>query len=195
MKTSRKQRRNVSILAIAAATLLFCFLMGDIVQAQVCDNTCQATLTGPRQGRHTADASADAVLWPPNHKFRTVTISASNEQQDDCNVTITNVTQDEPVDGPGSGNTSPDAANCSNTGNNSSLSLRSERAGTNGTDEGGMGTGRYYHIDYTMDDSDCPNMPKSGTALILVPHDQGVSHLGSWIDEGPMFSSGATCNP
>jgi len=173
--------------------LVICYLITNPVHAQTC-NTCQATVVGPREGRHSGDASADSILWPPNHKFRAVTISASNSNQKSCNVTITNVTQDEAVDGPGSGNTSPDATNCNNTGNTSSISLRAERTGTNGTEEGGYGTGRYYHIDYTMDDPDCP-LAKSATAVVLVPHDQGIAHVNTWIDEGPLFSSGATCNP
>src|SRR5262249_51664073 len=133
--------------------------------------------------------SADAVLWPPNHKFRTVKISASNSCGDTCDVTIKDVTQDEPVTGLGSGNFSPDAANCSNAGTTSQVDLRGERDGTAGDSESGAGDGRYYHVSYTMHDPDFPAQDASGTALILVPHDQGKAHLGTWIDEGPLFGS------
>ena len=127
------------------------------------------------------------IFWPPNHKLRPVTITAENDDGDACNVTITAVQQDEPVSGPGSGNTSPDAANCDNSGNASSVDLRGERSG--------MGTGRYYTIAYTMEDPDYPVEDKAATATLLVPHDQGVAHLGTYVNEGPAFASGATCAP
>lgn len=175
---------------VAAATLLSAAAMPTFAQLEQL-NSCQATVTGPRQGRHTADASADAVLWPPNHKYRTVSIAASNSNGKDCDVTINDVAQDEPVTGLGSGNTTPDAANCSNAGNTSLVDLRGERAGTNGDDESGMGTGRYYTISYTMHDPDTMS-DKKGTALVLVPHDQGVAHLGKWVNEGALFGSDGT---
>src|SRR5688572_21936460 len=43
------------------------------------------------------------LLWPPNHKFRLVTLSGAS------GITITSVKQDEPVNGTGDGNTAPDA--------------------------------------------------------------------------------------
>jgi len=87
------------------------------------------------------------------------------------------------VSGPGSGSgqTSPDAANCSNAGNDSKVDLRGERSG--------MGTGRYYKVDFTMDDPDAPGQPKMGQAKLLVPHDQGIVHVGTYVDEGPLFQS------
>ena len=174
-----------------AAAALLCAASAPLFAQTETLNSCQASVTGPRQGRHSADATADAVLWPPNHKYRTVSISASNSNGNACDVTINDVTQDEPVTGLGSGNTTPDAANCSNAGNTSSVDLRGERAGTNGDQESGMGTGRYYHVEYTMHDPDTMQ-DKKGTALILVPHDQGVAHLGTWVDEGPLFGSDGT---
>lgn len=159
-----------------AATALF----AGVAQAQM--NTCVGAVDGPRQGVHTRfDGTADAVAWPPNHKLRTISISAVNDDGDACNVTITDARQDEALDGQGDGNTSPDAANCNNAGNESNIDLRGERSG--------MGTGRYYHVMYTMEDPDAPMMPKSGEARVLVPHDQGVAHLNSWVDEGPLFPS------
>ena len=150
-------------------------------------NTCEGSVDAVRQGRHTSTETADGIFWPPNHKMRTVTIYAENDDGDECDVTITAVQQDEPVDGPGSGNTSPDAANCDNSGNQSRVDLRGERSG--------LGTGRYYTIAYTMEDPDYPVGSKMGTATLLVPHDQGVAHLGTYVNEGPVFDSGAGCAP
>jgi len=148
--------------------------------AQLESNTCVAAVDGPKEGVHSRfDGSADAVAWPPNHKLRAVRISAVNEAGDECNITITDARQDEPVTGLGSGNTTPDAANCANAGNESTIDLRGERSG--------LGTGRYYHVAYTMQDPDAPNSPKTGDARVLVPHDQGVKKI--WIDEGPLFAS------
>ena len=150
-------------------------------QAQIAMNTCTGMVDAVRQGVHTADASADGVFWPPNHKLRTVTIMAENANGDACNVTITDARQDEALDEPGSGNTSPDAANCSNAGNESKIDLRGERSGRL--------TGRYYTVTYTMDDPAAPMMPKMDQAVLLVPHDQGVAHIGQTVNEGPLFAS------
>jgi hypothetical protein len=148
----------------------------------LCQNTCTGMVDSPFQGREVTSPlnQPDGVLWPPNHKLRTVRIYAENQDGDACDVTIADVRQDEPITGAGSGNQKPDAASCSNAGNTSSVSLRGERAGT--------GTGRYYHVSYTMEDPDCA-APKSDEARILVPHDQGVAHIDTWVDEGPVFAS------
>lgn len=171
-------------LPLMSAALLA--LSAGVAHAQV-GNSCTGMVDAARQGVHgSEDASADGVFWPPNHKLRTVVISAENSNGDPCNVTINDVRQDELLDGDGDGNTSPDAANCSNAGNESRVDLRGERSG--------MGTGRYYHVMYTMDDPNAPMQPKMGEAKLLVPHDQGIVHVGTYVDEGPLYPSysGAT---
>lgn len=178
-------RKNV-FAAIGAAAIGLLLVSGEAL-AQSCgdcgDNTCSPTVVGPRQGRRTAlDSSADAVLWPPNHKLRRLSISATNDEGDSCDVTIEAVTQDEAIDEPGSGNTSPDATNCNNDGDSSSIDLRGERSG--------MGTGRYYHVMYMMDDPDSDDACMC-EALVLVPHDQGRFTVSS--DEGGLFPSGDDC--
>jgi hypothetical protein len=174
--------KSVSQLAV---TLLLGLCAGN-VYAQV-GNSCTGEVGSPVQGAHAGAivaASAtpvDGLFWPPNHKLRTVTISAHNSNGDQCDVTITDVQQDEAVVGTGSGNTTPDAANCSNKGNESSVDLRGER-------EGG-GTGRFYTITYKMKDPAFPVQDKTGTATLLVPHDQGTAHFGTYVNEGPVFGS------
>ena len=176
---------------MAAVLLSSC---AGIAQAQTCPNSCVAAVSGVKEGVHTQFATGyDAILWPPNHKFRTVGISARNKQNDECNVTITDVTQDEPVTGEalGAGNTTPDAQACSNAGNASSVDLRGERAGTSMT-------GRFYTVSYTMEDPDCALPSGTKTATILVPHDQGL-HLGTggptYVNEGGTFQSDDTATP
>jgi len=57
----------------------------------------------------TATASPN-LLWPPNHKLRTVTVGGVTDPTGGTvTIVITAVTQDEPVNGLGDGNTSPDA--------------------------------------------------------------------------------------
>ena len=100
------------------------------------------------------------TLWPPNHKLRVVTISgASDPEGDDLTTTVTGVTQDEPVNGLGDGDTSPDAE--LGTASNQ-VSLRAERSGT--------GDGRVYHVAVTVTDEfglSCSSIVRVG-----VPHDQ-----------------------
>jgi hypothetical protein len=172
---------------LIGATVVSLLTCAAAAPAGTCPNSCTPAITGPREGVHTQfDGNSDAVLWPPNHKLRTVQISAVNNDGDACNITITDARQDEPLDGAGDGNTSPDAANCSNAGTDSSIDLRGERAG--------MGTGRFYHVSFTMEDPDCTLLPAMDEAVILVPHDQGVVHLNTYVDEGPLAPSysGAT---
>lgn len=186
---------SMSIKVLIGASVLLA-VSATTAQAQICSNSCGSpSIEAPRQGRHSAgDTSADGVVWPPNHKFRSMKLSGStNENGKDCDVNITAVRQDEPTNAIGSGGPKhcPDAQNINNLGsNNASVDLRGERAGTNGEDEsaGGMGTGRYYHVQYDLVDPDCA-APKSDEALLLVPHDQGVVHVNTWVDEGPLFDS------
>src|SRR5207244_10212250 len=52
------------------------------------------------------------LLWPPNHKFRLITISGVTDPDGDpVTIVITGVTQDEPLNDKGDGNTTPDAQN------------------------------------------------------------------------------------
>ena len=85
---------------------------------------------------------------------------------------MTGIRQDEPVRGPGSGRTEPDA---SGVGTATAL-LMAERSG--------HGDGRVYHVAYTVNDGhggDC-----SGTVTVGVPHDQrGMAP----VDQGPLHDS------
>jgi hypothetical protein len=100
--------------------------------------------------------SATPLLWPPNHRLQTVTLSTP---QGGVSIVITGVTQDEPVNGTGDGDTSPDAFLTSPPSN--SALLRVERAGP--------GDGRVYHLIFTATTTggSC-----TGNAVTSVVHDQ-----------------------
>ncbi|MGH2830185.1 MAG: hypothetical protein ACRDJM_06855 [Actinomycetota bacterium] len=122
------------------------------------------------------------VIWPPSHKYETVTITYSDTNPEHTlTLTITRVSHDEMVDEStelnGAGNT-PFATdgvitNPGGTGNGSvqgTVDVRSERSG--------RGDGRVYTIEYTATstgtddegntttDDDC-----SGSIAVSVPHD------------------------
>lgn len=112
-------------------------------------------------------------LWPPNHKMASVTIvGIVDDDGDTVSTLITNIFQDEPVKGKGSGNTSPDGTGVGTD----TAELRAEKSGS--------GNGRVYHIGFTADDGNggvC-----SGEILVSVPHDQRGT---SAIDDGALFDS------
>jgi REJ domain len=97
-----------------------------------------------------------ASLWPPNHTMVPVSITGITDPNDQAiTITFTAVTQDEPVNGLGDGDTSPDAADSGNQ-----ILLRAERAGT--------GNGRVYVVHFTATDDQGGSC--SGTVKVAVPH-------------------------
>ena len=114
------------------------------------------------------------VLWPPNHKLRTVTVTgASDPDADPVTTTVVAVTQDEPVKDRGDGNTSPDAVlgPASNQ-----VRLRAERSG--------LGDGRVYRI--TVEVEDAFGLTCTTTLRVAVPHDQAHAPVDS---AAPSFNS------
>jgi len=103
--------------------------------------------------------ASPAELWPPNHQLIEVNIANIVDAcERPLTVTFDRVIQDEPINGTGDGDTSPDAIGVGTQ----SLQLRSERQGG--------GDGRVYKVDFTVTDpaeGDC-----TGTVTLMVPHDQ-----------------------
>ena len=115
-----------------------------------------------------------ATLWPPNHKM--VEISIIGVVDPDCDpvgIIITRITQDEPTNGTGDGNTCPDAQGIGT----SAAQLRAER-------DGG-GNGRVYTIYFTATDS--KGASSSGSVKVAVPKDRGKNA----IEDGFQFDSTA----
>ncbi len=122
-----------------------------------------------------AVAPTSPTLWPPNHKFKLVTLGgATDPDGDPVTLTITGVTQDEALNGLGDGDTSPDAK----AGPSShQVFLRAERSGT--------GDGRVYRIAFTG--SDGAGGTCTGAVTVSVPHDQGKK--GAAVDSGQTVNS------
>jgi len=101
------------------------------------------------------------VLWPPNHQMVKVTVGAVVEDVCDAAPTwkIIGVACNEPVNGKGDGNTSPD---WQITGDHT-VKLRAERCGPK--------TGRVYTL--TLRAIDASGNTSSAKVTVTVPHDQG----------------------
>ncbi len=98
------------------------------------------------------------VLWPPNHKMRPVAVSVA--AADVCDAAppvchLAGVSSNEPVNGPGDGNTAPD---WQVTGDLAAL-LRSERSGA--------GSGRIYTLSVICEDA--AGNAAQGTTTVEVP--------------------------
>jgi hypothetical protein len=111
-------------------------------------------------------------LWPPNHKLVAVVIlGVTDASGRTWPATATAVRQDEPVDGLGEGDTSPDATL-------NPLKLRSERAGP--------GDGRIYKVDFIARDDRGGTC--TGTVTVCVPHSQGGQGRDC-VDSGVRYDS------
>jgi len=114
--------------------------------------------------------SVDA-LWPPNHELIPVAITGVTDANNgNVRIAITRVTQDEPVNGLGDGDTSPDAVI-----RDDAVLLRAERSGT--------GNGRLYQIQFTADDGHGGTC--IGSVAVGVPH----SKKDTAIDDGQKYDS------
>ncbi|MFQ5598069.1 MAG: hypothetical protein ACE5GK_08465 [Nitrospiria bacterium] len=119
-------------------------------------------------------ASSTARLWPPNHKLVTIDIQGVLDPEDDpINIRIASITQDEPVNGVGDGNTAPDGFGIGA----SSAQVRAERSG--------KGNGRVYVIGFHAEDG--RRGACIGQVTVGVPHDQGKGSVP--VDDGQIFDS------
>ncbi len=115
-------------------------------------------------------APSVAKLWPPNHKLVPVTIRGVPGS-----VTITGITQDEPVDDRGDGHTMPDAFG---VGTATAL-LRAERMGG--------GNGRVYEISYRASDG--------GTGMCTGSVKVCVGKSSTCVDDGQQYDATSNLLP
>ncbi len=144
---------------------------GGFVPGDGCSPLCILENLPPLCG----DAFADvAELWPPNHKLVPVSVEGVTDADGDpVAVTITAVTQDEPIDDTGDGSSCPDAAGLGSD----AVQLRAERQGS--------GDGRVYHVAFVA--ADPFGATCAGEVTVCVPHDQGNG--SSCDDGGPIYDS------
>jgi sugar lactone lactonase YvrE len=115
----------------------------------------------------------DMVLWPPNHTFVVVANAGITDPDGDpLTVTITGVTQDEPVNDTGDGATSPDAII-----DGDHVQLRKERSSG--------GNGRVYQIQFTADDAQGGSC--TGAVRVGVPLSQGANQ--TIVDDGQDYDA------
>jgi hypothetical protein len=165
--------------AIAAAAIAG---SAAVAFADSCSNTCTTVAIPRTDGVITKlDGTADAALWPPSHELRTIRISALNDQNTACDVTIEDVLQDEKRATTSGGAPIDDAAGCVNDGEASTIQLRSDRA------EGG--NGRSYHVLVSLSDPSCTSEDKSDEILVEVPIRDGTTDLQPDADVNNLFPS------
>lgn len=118
-------------------------------------------------------AADPSSLWPPDHTMRAVRLSgATDPDGDEVALTVTTVTQDEPLNGLGDGDLSPDAARGSTS---SEVLLRAERQGPY--------DGRVYRVSFTGADG------KGGTCTGTVVVEARDSQSKPSVDSGLVFDS------
>ena len=124
--------------------------------------TCQQTITVndtqfPSVGTVTATPNS---LWPPNHKMVDVTVNYTATDNCPGLNCVLSVTSNEPINGTGDGDTSPDWEIV----DAHHVRLRAERAGT--------GSGRIYTITVTC--TDASNNVTTKTTNVVVAHNIGA---------------------
>jgi hypothetical protein len=144
--------------------------------------------TNPNQPPDCSLAHLDpAAGWPPNHKLKPVQVlGVTDPDGDPVVITVTGITQDEPVkeQGAGSGMTCPDGVflDLDENGSADAAALRQERAG--------KGNGRVYRVSFTAADGQGGEC--SSSATFCVPQDQrpGVACV-----EGSQDFDSTVCPP
>jgi len=134
-------------------------------RTQRCDNG-SITLSGPES------------LWPPNHKYRDLVVTAKADNDMMMTSLTTTVTHDEMLpDGSemnGAGHTAEDATVSADTDASTGTAVNDVRIRA---ERSGRGDGRVYTITATTNFSDMAAMSPTSctrTFTVTVPHDQGV---------------------
>jgi microsomal dipeptidase-like Zn-dependent dipeptidase len=124
--------------------------------------TSSVTVTDTTKPVITSLSASPASLWPPNHKMKAITVSAT--ATDVCSSSpsvcqITGISSNEPENGLGDGDTAPDWQITGPL----TANLRAERSGT--------GTGRIYTLQVMCTDQQ--GLSTVGATTVTVAHDQG----------------------
>jgi hypothetical protein len=123
-------------------------------------------------------AATVATIWPPNHELVPVGVQGVTDPQgQSTTIRVDCITQDEPTNTVGDGNTCPDADGVGTP----TAQVRAERTGSNKV----PGDGRVYHIAFTAMDPD--GYSCTGEVTSCVPHDQGAG--AACVDQGKLYDS------
>jgi len=112
-----------------------------------------------------APTANKTVLWPPNHKMADIVVEANVSDNSGLPVTLNaSITSNEPIDGTGQGDKSPDWTEPVIDQENGIITfqLRAERSG--------KGSGRVYTITITA--ADTSNNSTTANIEIMAPHDK-----------------------
>ncbi len=154
----------------AGATLKFKLTVNDGFGATSCD-TATVSIVNINDAPVATNAQASVgMLWPPNHQMVPISIIGIIDPNNNATVRITKVTQDEPTNGLGDGDTAIDAI----INANGTVLLRAERSG--------KGDGRVYRISFTVSDFE-----GSASGIVKV----GVQHnkKDTPVDSGASYDS------
>lgn len=153
------------------ATLVFRLTADDDLGATASDEVTINVLNINDPPRCGLAQPGTASLWPANHKLVPLqVVGITDPDNSDFAIEVTGVTQDEPIDGLGDGDTSPDAVIQS-----SGLLLRAERSGT--------GNGRVYRVSFRAMDAFGESCV--GAVTVCVPHHR----KDSCVDGGQSYQS------
>ncbi|HPA28042.1 MAG TPA: CARDB domain-containing protein, partial [Acidobacteriota bacterium] len=155
---------------------------GHIVQSAYWNDCASSTaslilaLPGVVPLNHPPDCSGAVAsvtkLWPPNHKLAGISIQGVTDPDGDAvTLSVTSITQDEPVNGLGDGDTSPDGFGVGTA----NPQVRAERSGT--------GNGRVYRINFKG--TDAKGAECTGSVAVGVPHDKKDTP----VDDGQNYDS------
>jgi hypothetical protein len=124
--------------------------------------------------------ASSPVLWPPNHQYNAISIlGVTDPDGDPVTITVTGITQDEPLNTRGDGNTCPDGLIEAGQ-----ASVRAERTGTPGI----PGNGRVYVLSFTA--TDPAGASCTGSVTVCVPHDMSDP---TCVDDGQRHDSDGEC--
>jgi len=138
-------------------------------------NTTSGTQDVTVRDTASPDVSLDLTvtnLWPPNHKMHRVGGGSVSDICAQIGGALTfgvSVTSNQPINGPGDGNTDPDWIATDNGDGTYSLELRAERSGNMGT--------RIYTIEVVADDGNGNTTTASGEVHVV--HNQGKGKKSS----------------
>jgi ELWxxDGT repeat protein len=169
---SARPRFTAPEVCAGRVTLVFQLIVSDGTAASPPDTVSITVLAADQPPVCGLARPRPRLLWPPNHKLVPVFITGVADPDDRrVRLTVTAVTQDEPANGLGDGDTSPDAVLAG-----ASVLLRAERAGG--------GTGRVYRVTFIAEDAGGATC--TGSVLVCVPHDRRTDVC---LDEGQQFDS------